>query len=200
LANAVVGFWEEHQAGNAIAALKAKLAIKARVKRDGKWITPAARELVPGDVIRVRLGDIVPADARLLAGDPVEVDQSGRRDRLKLEGAPIPHGQASALMAQHGVPLHLVPHLNKDPESRTTPMFETVSSTNLEQAGTWSTRVCSAWRAKILSVAFTSPRKAGGVGGGKSANQLKGLPRCRIARARECDGARQRSWRGAGQL
>ena len=76
LANAVVGFWEEHQAGNAIAALKATLAIKARVKRDGKWITRAARELVPGDVIRVRLGDIVPADARLLEGDPVEVDQS----------------------------------------------------------------------------------------------------------------------------
>ena len=60
LANAVVGFWEEHQAGNAIAALKAKLAIKARVKRDGKWISAAARDLVPGDVIRVRLGDIVP--------------------------------------------------------------------------------------------------------------------------------------------
>ena len=46
------------------------------MKRDGKWVTPAARELVPGDVIRVRLGDIVPADARLLDGDPVEVDQS----------------------------------------------------------------------------------------------------------------------------
>ena len=76
VANAVVGFWEEHQAGNAIAALKAKLAIKARVKRDGKWVTPAARDLVPGDVIRVRLGDIVPADARLLEGDPIEVDQS----------------------------------------------------------------------------------------------------------------------------
>jgi H+-transporting ATPase len=76
LANAVVGFWEEHQAGNAIAALKAKLAIKARVKRDGKWTTPEARELVPGDVIRVILGDIVPADARLLEGDPMEVDQS----------------------------------------------------------------------------------------------------------------------------
>jgi len=76
LANAVVGFWEEYQAGNAIAALKAKLAIKARVKRDRKWMTPAARELVPGDIIRVRLGDIVPADARLLEGDPVEVDQS----------------------------------------------------------------------------------------------------------------------------
>ncbi len=74
--NAVVGFWEEHQAGDAIAALKAKLAINAKVKRDGKWATPKALELVPGDVIRVRLGDIVPADARLLAGDPVEVDQS----------------------------------------------------------------------------------------------------------------------------
>jgi H+-transporting ATPase len=75
-ANSVIGFWEEHQAGKAIDALKAQLAIKARVKRDGKWVTPAARELVPGDVIRLRLGDIVPADARLLEGDPVEVDQS----------------------------------------------------------------------------------------------------------------------------
>jgi H+-transporting ATPase len=76
LANAVVGFWEEREAGNAIEALKARLAIKARVKRDGKWVNPAARQLVPGDVIRLRLGDIVPADARLLDGDPVEVDQS----------------------------------------------------------------------------------------------------------------------------
>ena len=76
LANAGVGFWEERQAGKAIEALKAQLAIKARVKRDGKWITPPARELVPGDVIRLRMGDIVPADARLLEGDPVEVDQS----------------------------------------------------------------------------------------------------------------------------
>ena len=76
LCNAVVGFWEEHQAGNAIDALKARLAIKARVKRDGKWINPPARELVPGDVIRLRLGDIVPADARLLDGDEVSVDQS----------------------------------------------------------------------------------------------------------------------------
>jgi H+-transporting ATPase len=76
LANALVGFWEEHQAGNAIAALKATLAIKARVKRDGKWVDPAARELVPGDAIRLRLGDIVPADARLLDGDEISVDQS----------------------------------------------------------------------------------------------------------------------------
>ena len=76
LANAMVGFWEEHQAGNAIAALKATLAIKARVKRDGMWVNPAAHELVPGDAIRLRLGDIVPADARLLDGDEISVDQS----------------------------------------------------------------------------------------------------------------------------
>ncbi len=76
VANAVVGFWEAREAGNAIEALKANLAVKARVKRDGKWINPPARELVPGDVIRLRLGDIVPADARLLDGDQVEVDQS----------------------------------------------------------------------------------------------------------------------------
>jgi H+-transporting ATPase len=85
-ANAGVGFWEEFQAGNAIAALKAKLALKARVRRDGKWTTVAARELVPGDVLRVRLGDIVPADAQLLEGDPVEVDQSA----LTGESLPVP--------------------------------------------------------------------------------------------------------------
>jgi H+-transporting ATPase len=76
VANGVVGYTEERQAGNAIEALKAKLAINARVKRDTAWITAPARELVPGDVIRLRLGDIVPADARLLDGDEIEVDQS----------------------------------------------------------------------------------------------------------------------------
>jgi H+-transporting ATPase len=76
LTNAGVGFWEEYQAGNAVAALKASLALRARVRRDGEWASVPARELVPGDVIRIRLGDIVPADARLWEGDPVEVDQS----------------------------------------------------------------------------------------------------------------------------
>ena len=74
--NADVGFWEEHTAGNAVDALKATLAVKARVKRDGKWGEPAARELVLGDVIRLRIGDIVPADARPLEWDEISVDQS----------------------------------------------------------------------------------------------------------------------------
>ena len=76
LANAAVGFLEERQAGNAIQALKARLAIKARVKREGQWSTLPAKALVPGDIIQLRLGDIVPADARLLEGDDVSVDQS----------------------------------------------------------------------------------------------------------------------------
>ncbi|HET6370076.1 MAG TPA: HAD-IC family P-type ATPase, partial [Nitrospiria bacterium] len=74
--NALVSFWEEYQAGNTIAALKAKLALQARVKRDGTWKVVAARELVPGDLVRLRIGDIVPADCILTEGDPVEVDQS----------------------------------------------------------------------------------------------------------------------------
>ncbi len=95
LANSVVGFWEEHQAGNAIAALKAKLAIKARVKRDRAWAMQEARELVPGDVIRLRSGDIVPADARLLDGDPIEVDQSA----LTGESLPAERGSGDAVFS-----------------------------------------------------------------------------------------------------
>ena len=76
IVNAAVGFREEFQAGNAIAALKSQLALNARVKRDGKWTSVPARELVDGDLVRVRLGDIVPADANLLSGDSVDVDQS----------------------------------------------------------------------------------------------------------------------------
>ncbi len=85
--NAVVGFWEEYQAAGAIAALKAKLALDARVRRAGNWTVVPARELVPGDVIRIRLGDIVPADARLLEGDSIQVDQSA----LTGESLPVTH-------------------------------------------------------------------------------------------------------------
>ncbi len=95
VSNAVVGFWEERQAGNAIAALKAKLAIKATVKRDGKWTNPASREVVPGDVIRLSLGHIVPADARLLAGDSVEVDQSA----LTGESLPVERKSGEAVFS-----------------------------------------------------------------------------------------------------
>jgi H+-transporting ATPase len=74
--NALVGFWQEHQAANAVEALKKQLALKARVKRDGQWAEIDAVNLVPGDVVRLRLGDIIPADVRLIEGDYLSVDQS----------------------------------------------------------------------------------------------------------------------------
>ncbi len=112
LSNAVVGFWEEHQAGNAIAALKARLATNARAKRDGKWTTPKASELVPGDVIRLRLGDIIPADARLLDGDSIEVDQSAltgeslpvtvKAGGAVFSGSILRHGEIDAMVYATG--------------------------------------------------------------------------------------------------
>ena len=76
LFNAVVGFWEEHEASNALEALKEQLALKARVFRDGRWQEVEARDLVPGDVIRIRPGDIIPADVKLVDGEYLSVDQS----------------------------------------------------------------------------------------------------------------------------
>ncbi|XP_022135267.1 ATPase 8, plasma membrane-type-like [Momordica charantia] len=74
--NSTISFIEENNAGNAAAALMAGLAPKTKVLRDGKWKEEEAAILVPGDVISVKLGDIIPADARLLEGDPLKIDQS----------------------------------------------------------------------------------------------------------------------------
>jgi H+-transporting ATPase len=76
LLNAVVGFWQENKADNAIELLKRKLALVARVRRNGQWGEVPARELVPGDVVRVRLGDILPADVILVEGDYLLADES----------------------------------------------------------------------------------------------------------------------------
>ncbi|KAF5749548.1 hypothetical protein HS088_TW04G01517 [Tripterygium wilfordii] len=74
--NSTISFIEENNAGNAAAALMAGLAPKTKVLRDGKWREQEAAILVPGDVISIKLGDIIPADARLLEGDPLKIDQS----------------------------------------------------------------------------------------------------------------------------
>jgi H+-transporting ATPase len=74
--NAVVGYWQEYQAANAVEALKKQLALKARVRRDGRWQEVDASTLVPGDTLRLRLGDILPADLKLTEGDYLSVDQS----------------------------------------------------------------------------------------------------------------------------
>lgn len=74
--NAGLEFWQDHKASNALAALKKGLAPKATALRDGKWQTIQAATLVPGDVVNVRLGVIVPADLRLVSGDYASIDQA----------------------------------------------------------------------------------------------------------------------------
>jgi H+-transporting ATPase len=91
-----------------VAALKAQLALNADAKRDGKFISVPARELVPGDVIRIKIGDVLPADARLLPGDPLKIDQAALTgeslpvDRSSGEqlysGSVVKKGQAEALV------------------------------------------------------------------------------------------------------
>ncbi|MFX1409458.1 MAG: plasma-membrane proton-efflux P-type ATPase [Promethearchaeota archaeon] len=76
LINSVVRFWEENKADNAIELLKEKLALRAKVLRDGKWVELDAKELVPGDIVHLRLGDIIPADIKLIEGEYLTVDES----------------------------------------------------------------------------------------------------------------------------
>jgi H+-transporting ATPase len=86
--NAVVGFWQENRADNAIELLKKKLAVTSRVMRDGKWVEKPASDLVPGDLIRMRMGDIVPADVKLVEGEFLQADESA----LTGESLPVEKG------------------------------------------------------------------------------------------------------------
>jgi len=75
LVNAVLSFMQERRAAGVVETLRRRLQVSARVLREASWIVIPARELVPGDIIRVRPGDIIPADVKLLAG-VLSVDQS----------------------------------------------------------------------------------------------------------------------------
>ncbi|MEJ2264595.1 MAG: plasma-membrane proton-efflux P-type ATPase [Anaerolineales bacterium] len=110
--NAIVGFWQEYQAANAVEDLKKQLALKARAKRGGNWVQVNAETLVPGDVIRLRLGDIIPADVKLAEGDYLSVDQSAltgeslpvdkRAGDVAYSGSVAKQGEMVALVAATG--------------------------------------------------------------------------------------------------
>ncbi|MFW5488027.1 MAG: plasma-membrane proton-efflux P-type ATPase [Desulfovibrio sp.] len=106
--NAVVGFWQEYQAGNAVDALKSKLALKSRALRDGSWQSINAQNLVPGDIIRLRMGDIIPADARLVEGDYLSVDQSALTGESLPVQKEIGHLVYSGSVAKQGEMVGLV--------------------------------------------------------------------------------------------
>ncbi|MCF7791488.1 MAG: plasma-membrane proton-efflux P-type ATPase [Victivallales bacterium] len=106
--NAAIEFVQEFKAGNAISALKKKLATKARALRNGKWGEVEARSLVPGDIIRVKLGDVLPADIKLIDGDYISVDEAAltgeslpvekHKGDIAYSGAIIKQGTMNALV------------------------------------------------------------------------------------------------------
>ncbi|XP_072978107.1 ATPase 10, plasma membrane-type-like isoform X2 [Typha angustifolia] len=111
--NSTISFIEENNAGNAAAALMARLAPKTKVLRDGQWQEQDAAFLVPGDIISIKLGDIIPADARLLEGDPLKVDQATltgeslpvtkRTGDVVFSGSTCKHGEIEAIVIATGV-------------------------------------------------------------------------------------------------
>jgi len=111
--NGVVGFWQEYKADNAIELLKQKMALNAKVLRGGKWVQIPARELVPGDVVRIRSGDIVPADLKLFEGEYLQVDESAltgeslpvekKSDGIAYSGSIIQKGEMTALVVVTGM-------------------------------------------------------------------------------------------------
>ncbi len=112
LVNAILGFLQEHRAAAAVSALRRKLQVTARVLRDGVWHAIPAQELVPGDVVRVRSGDFVPADAQIIDG-ALQVDQSAltgesreitkTNEGVLYSGSIVRDGEATAVIIATGL-------------------------------------------------------------------------------------------------
>ncbi len=99
LINGGIGFWQEKSASDALDALKGQLALRARVRRGGNWQEIDASQLVPGDVLRLRLGDVVPADVKLLRGEYLSIDQSA----LTGESLPVSRGPGEVAYSSSAV-------------------------------------------------------------------------------------------------
>ena len=106
IVNAVLGFMQEHRAEGVVEALRRRLQVSARVRRDSIWQVIPARELVPGDIVRLRSGDIIPADVKLLTG-ALSVDQSAltgeSKDVEKAPGAVLSSGSVARRGEGNGV-------------------------------------------------------------------------------------------------
>ncbi len=111
LVNAFLGFFQEQQATRAVKALKQKLQLQTRALRDGSWSTISAAGLVPGDIIRVRSGDLVPADLKIIDTE-LTVDQSAitgesmplekKKSDLIYSGSLIRKGEATGVVTSTG--------------------------------------------------------------------------------------------------
>ena len=111
LVNTVIGFVQQSRADGALALLRRRLAVNARVRRDGAWTQIPAVQLVPGDVVRIRIGDLVPADLELVAGH-VSLDQSSLTgecvpvgagdDGVAFSGTVVTRGEATGVVTATG--------------------------------------------------------------------------------------------------
>jgi H+-transporting ATPase len=109
--NAIIGFVQEQNAANAVEVLKKKLQISVKLLRTEVWKTMAARELVPGDIIRIRKGDFVPADVKIIQGE-ISVDQSAltgesleiekKATELIYSGSIVTKGEATGIVTVTG--------------------------------------------------------------------------------------------------
>jgi Ca2+-transporting ATPase len=86
LLNAGMGLNQEGKAEASVAALQKLMVVKARVRRDGALVEVPMEDIVPGDVVNVEAGDLVPADARILSAATLEIDESA----LTGESVPVP--------------------------------------------------------------------------------------------------------------
>jgi H+-transporting ATPase len=110
--NAVIGFWNERSSHKALELLKSRLSAKTRVLRDAQWTSVDAKEIVPGDVITVGLGDIVSADVKIISNGTLSVDQSAltgeslpvtlQRSSLAYSGSIIKRGEAQGVVLNTG--------------------------------------------------------------------------------------------------
>ena len=101
LLNAILAFAQERRAADVLQALRRRLQVSARVLRDASWQVIAARELVPDDIVRVRTGDIVPADLKLLSGS-LSVDQSALTGESKDIDKAAGDDMSSGSVVRHG--------------------------------------------------------------------------------------------------
>jgi len=111
LFNAAMSLWREKRARSAMTALKQRLRIQSRVKRGGKWSVVPARELVPGDVVRIRAGDLLPADVKIidgsfgvdqsaLTGESITVEKSA--GEIAYSGSAVKRGEATGIVVATG--------------------------------------------------------------------------------------------------
>ncbi len=111
LCNVIIGFYNEHDSQKALELLKHKLTIKTKLMRDGNWITKDSRELMPGDLILMGLGDVVPADAKIISGN-ISADQAAitgesmpvtlKESDVLLTGSTIKRGEAKCIVVNTG--------------------------------------------------------------------------------------------------